>query len=80
MKMMKTINRNWLISLALIVCYLTMSPVKAQEVNVSADVVSQYVWRGLECGSGVAWNVVVHRCSLHSAWVSRTSVSRHGVV
>ena len=39
MKMMKTINRNWLISLALIVCYLTMSPVKAQEVNVSADVV-----------------------------------------
>lgn len=44
-------NKYWLISLSFIICQLSFSPVRAQETTISADVVSQYIWRGEDCGS-----------------------------
>jgi hypothetical protein len=40
-----------LLGLSVIICHLTVSPVRAQETTVSADVVSSYIWRGLDLGS-----------------------------
>jgi hypothetical protein len=40
-----------LFGLSFIVCLLSVTPVRAQETTIGADVVSSYIWRGQDLGS-----------------------------
>ena len=44
-------KRYLLLSISLIICHLSICPAWAQETTISADIVSQYIWRGQDLGS-----------------------------
>ena len=59
---MKSLKKIGLLALALTACATGAQAQDKIEANVAADVVSQYIWRGQECGQvslqptlGLSW-------------------------
>nr|MBP7471520.1 hypothetical protein [Prevotella sp.] len=50
MKIMKNLKRFGLLAIAAIVATTTIQAQDELEATVSADVVNQYIWRGIDCG------------------------------